>query len=317
MEKNRAQVVVVGSFMSDVVTYVDRLPNAGETITGSQLVLCCGGKGANQCVTAARLGARTSMIGKLGKDSFGDEHLQTMTAEGVDTAHITLTDEALTGVGQLTVLPNGQNRVITVSGANAYLTVNDIACARTTISTAKVMLCEIQVEKETAIAALQMANDLGVLTILNAAPACANLDPAFFRLSDIFCVNETEAEVTTGIQVRSLDEAAASAKCLLEKGCKNHVLITLGAQGALLLSRGDADKPVHIKAPAVSAIDTTGAGDCFLGALAFFLATRPELVLHKAIEYACIVASVSVQRNGTQPSFPHWNEMSNELFRND
>ncbi|EFX65038.1 hypothetical protein DAPPUDRAFT_204463 [Daphnia pulex] len=313
MEKHSTQVVVVGSFMSDVVTYVNRLPNGGETIIGSQLVLCCGGKGANQCVTAARLGAKTSMVGKLGKDSFGEEHLKTMTTEGVDTTHITFTDEALTGVGQLTVLPDGKNRVITVSGANAYLTVDDIISAKTMISTAQVMLCENQIEKETALAALQMANDLGVLTILNAAPALLELDAKFFKLSDIFCVNETEAEVTSGLPVRSLDEAAASARCLLEKGCKNHVLITLGDQGAVLLSRQDANKPVHIKTPNVSAIDTTGAGDCFLGALAFFLATRPELSLVKAIEYACVVSSVSVQRNGTQPSFPKWNELS-ELF---
>jgi ribokinase len=161
--------------------YVNRLPNGGETIIGSQLVLCCGGKGANQCVTAARLGAKTSMVGKvlwtvpnekktwliiflfeqLGKDSFGEEHLKTMTTEGVDTTHITFTDEALTGVGQLTVLPDGKNRVITVSGANAYLTVDDIISAKTMISTAQVMLCENQIEKETALAALQMANDLG------------------------------------------------------------------------------------------------------------------------------------------------------------
>nr|CAH0107475.1 unnamed protein product [Daphnia galeata] len=257
MEKDLIHVVVVGSFMSDVVTYVDRLPNAGETIIGSQLVLCCGGKGANQCVTAARLGAKACMIGKLGKDSFGEEHLKTMKTEGVDTTHITFTDEALTGVGQLTVLPNGKNRVITVSGANAHLTVNDIISARTMISAAKVMLCENQIEKEPALAALQMANDLGVLTILNAAPASADLDTEFFRLSDIFCVNETEAELTSGLPVQSVDEAISSAKCLLEKGCKNHVLITMGDQGAVLLSRGATNKPVHIKAPSVPAIDTT------------------------------------------------------------
>lgn len=141
--------------------------------------------------------------------------------------------------------------------------------------------------------------------------------------------------MTSGLPVRSLDEAVASAKCLLQKGCKNHVLITLGADGALLLSRGAEEKPVHIEAPVVSAIDTTvniifteremcaitsnisinlkGAGDCFLGALAFFIATHPDLALKKAIENACVVASVSVQRNGTQPSFPRWDELSGLL----
>ncbi|EFX74731.1 hypothetical protein DAPPUDRAFT_56784 [Daphnia pulex] len=275
------------------------------------------GGGANQAVTAARLGAATAIIGKLGNDSFGKSYLDALKKENILTDFIGLTSEALTGLAQIIVEDSGQNSIVIVPGANNYLTTEDVMNSRDTFTKAKIMLSVLEIPRETVLSGLKLANELGVFTILNAAPAVEDLEKDFYTLSDIFCVNETEAEMLIKQPVTNHDEALSAAHRLMEKGCKKHVLITLGKNGALLLSRDDNNsflEPVFVKAPEVKAIDTTGAGDCFLGALAYFLAYYPDWPLSKTVTNSCRVASLSVQRAGTQTSFPYKNELENDLF---
>ncbi|XP_046643321.1 ribokinase-like [Daphnia pulicaria] len=317
MVLQEVQIVVLGSFMTDVVSYVSNLPRIGETLCGHKLAICCGGKGANQAVTAARLGAATAIIGKLGNDSFGKSYLDALKKENILTDFIGLTSEALTGLAQIIVEDSGQNSIVIVPGANNYFTTEDVMNSRDTFTKAKIMLSVLEIPRETVLSGLKLANELGVFTILNAAPAVEDLEKDFYTLSDIFCVNETEAEMLIKQPVTNHDEALSAAHRLMEKGCKKHVLITLGKNGALLLSRDDNNsflEPVFVKAPGVKAIDTTGAGDCFLGALAYFLAYYPDWPLSKTVTNSCRVASLSVQRAGTQTSFPYKNELENDLF---
>lgn len=317
MALQEAQIVVLGSFMTDVVSYVSNLPRIGETLCGHKLAICCGGKGANQAVTAARLGAATAIIGKLGNDSFGKSYLDALKKENILTDFIGLTSEALTGLAQIIVEDSGQNSIVIVPGANNYLTTEDVMNSRATLTKAKIMLSVLEIPRETVLSGLKLANELGVFTILNAAPAVENLEKDFYTLADIFCVNEIEAEMLIKQPVTNHDEALSAAHRLMEKGCKKHVLITLGKNGALLLSRDNNNsflEPVFVKAPEVKAIDTTGAGDCFLGALAYFLAYYPDWPLSKTVTNSCCVASLSVQRSGTQTSFPHKHELESNLF---
>lgn len=313
----QAHIVVLGSFMTDVVSYVSHLPRVGETLCGSKLAICCGGKGANQAVSATRLGANTAIIGKLGNDSFGKSYLDALKKEQIITDFVGLTSEALTGLAQIIVEDSGQNSIVIVPGANNYLTTQDVNNSKDTLAKAKIMLSVLEIPCETVLSGLKLANELGVFTILNAAPAVENLEKDFYALADIFCVNETEAEMLIGQPVTSHDEALSAAHRLMEKGCKKHVLVTLGKHGALLLSRNDQNgflEPVSVTAPEVKAIDTTGAGDCFLGALAYFLAYHPDFPLSKAVVNACRVASKSVQKAGTQTSFPYKHELECDLF---
>nr|CAH0100790.1 unnamed protein product [Daphnia galeata] len=245
-------------------------------------------------------------------DSFGKSYLDALKKENILTDFIGLTSEALTGLAQIIVEDSGQNSIVIVPGANNYLTTEDVMNSRATLTKAKIMLSVLEIPRETVLSGLKLANELGVFTILNAAPAVENLEKDFYTLADILC-----AEMLIKQPVTNHDEALSAAHRLMEKGCKKHVLITLGKNGALLLSRDNNNsflEPVFVKAPEVKAIDTTGAGDCFLGALAYFLAYYPDWPLSKTVTNSCCVASLSVQRTGTQTSFPHKHELESNLF---
>jgi len=251
---------------------------------------------------------------QLGDDSFGRTHIEALERENINTSQISITADALSGYAQIIVEDSGQNCVVTVSGANDLLTPEDVQKSRDVLSKAKVMLCEIQIPRKTALAGMRLANELGVKTVFTAAPAVPDLEPEFFSLSDVFCVNETEAELLTGLPVTSTDTAMAAARQLIEKGCKNWVVITLGSEGAVFLGRNDPSKATLVPAPKVQALDTTGAGDCFLGALAYFMAYHPDWSMEKMIEKSCIIASASVQKSGTQPSFPSRDQLDDNIF---
>ncbi|XP_038074729.1 ribokinase-like [Patiria miniata] len=310
-EESVIDVVVVGSCNTDLISYVNRLPRPGETIHGSKFSVGFGGKGANQCVMAAKMGAKTVMIAKVGDDTFGHETIKNFKNCNVITDFISITQEAATGAAPIAVDEEGQNSIIIVSGANLLLTASDAEKAIGGIKTAKVLLCQLEVNPETSLAAMKIARDRGITTVLNPAPAIADLHPDFFKFCDIICPNETEAELLTGLQVTNVEEAKIAAKKLLEKGCKK-VIITLGGQGSLLATSDS--EPVHVPARAVKAVDTTGAGDCYVGALAYYLAVKPDLSLKEMSQKASYVASISVQSPGTQTSYPTRQDLPTELF---
>ncbi|XP_049507867.1 ribokinase [Panthera uncia] len=307
-----AAVVVVGSCMTDLVSLTSRLPKTGETIHGHKFFIGFGGKGANQCVQAARLGAKTSMVCKVGKDSFGNDYIENLKQNDISTEFTYQTQDAATGTASIIVNNEGQNIIIIVAGANLLLNTEDLREAAKAISRAKVMICQLEITPETSLEALTMAHSNGVKTLFNPAPAIADLDPRFYALSDVFCCNETEAEILTGLAVSSPADAGKAAQVLLERGCQV-VIITLGAEGCVMLSQTEP-VPKHIPTEKVKAVDTTGAGDSFVGALAFYLAYYPNLSLEEMLKRANFIAAVSVQAAGTQSSYPYKKDLPLDLF---
>ncbi|XP_075451518.1 ribokinase isoform X1 [Ascaphus truei] len=312
MAQEIAAVVVVGSCMTDLVSLTPRLPKAGETIHGSKFFIGFGGKGANQCIQAARLGAKAAMVCKVGNDSFGNDYIENFKKNNVSTEFVGQTADAATGAASIIVNGEGQNAIVIVAGANLFLASEDLKKASAVISGARVMVCQLEVMPEVSLEALKMARASGVKTIFNPAPAIADLDPQFFTYSDIFCCNESEAEILTGIPVRSPGDAGNAGSVLLERGCRR-VIVTLGGEGCVILSQ-EVRTPKHIPTRKVKAVDSTGAGDSFVGALAFYAAHYPDLSMEEMVKRSNYIASVSVQAAGTQTSYPSKKDLPQDMF---
>ena len=196
---------------------------------------------------------------------------------------------------------SGQNSIVIVSGANLLLSEADVLAAEEVLKNAKIVVCQLEIKPETTLAAMKLARKHGVKTILNPAPAQADLDSDMYKFADFFCPNETEAELLTGQKVESIQDAQKAMEVLLDRGCK-FVIITMGAQGAVFASQ-ENKSAVHVPAPKVNAIDTTGAGDAFVGSLAYYI-SQGKLELKECLQRAVEIASISVQGEGTQTSFP-------------
>nr|XP_056709133.1 ribokinase isoform X1 [Euleptes europaea] len=298
--------------MTDLVSLTARLPKAGETIHGHRFFTGFGGKGANQCVQAARLGAKTSMICKVGKDSFGYDYIENFKKNGIPTDFVGQAENAATGAASIIVDDEGQNFIVIVAGANLILDSEHLKRAAPVICQAKVMVCQLEVTPAISLEALKLAHSSGVKTLFNPAPAIADLDPQFYTHSNIICCNESEAEILTGITVGNAQDAGRVGLVLLERGCETAV-VTLGPEGCVAVSAKEPT-PKHIPIKRVTAVDTTGAGDSFVGALAFYMAYYPDLPLEEMLKRANLIASVSVQTTGTQTSFPYKKDLPQHLF---
>ncbi len=301
-------ICVVGACNIDLISYVPRLPRKGETLHGTRFRMGFGGKGANQAVMAAKLGGEVAMVGKVGKDVFGENTLENFRSWGVDTTHLHSTDQAFSGVAPIAVDPRGENSIIIVTGANDLLADSEIEAARSTIAASRLLVCQLEIPLEITLHALRLAREAGTTTILNPAPARAELPEELYRLSDVFCPNESETELLTGLPAGTLREAESAAGALLRRGART-VVLTLGEQGALLV---DGHGARHFPTRKVKALDTTGAGDAFVGALAHFLAR--EKPLPEAVERANQIAALSVQAFGTQTSFPEAKDLPGPLL---
>ncbi|MEM5330100.1 ribokinase [Paraburkholderia sp. JHI2823] len=301
----RGRVAVVGSLNMDLVARAPRLPNPGETLAGSAFAQVAGGKGGNQAVAAARLGAHVAMIGRVGADSNGDVLRAGLVAEGIDCGALETSASAPTGVALIIVDDASQNAIVIVAGSNGELTPETIARHEAVLAQADVVVCQLETPTDAVAAALAAARRLGKITILNPAPATGPLPAAWLALVDYVVPNELEAAMLTGLAAGTPDEAARAALALREAGAHN-VLVTLGARGVCALLDGAA--PVHLPAPRVRAVDTTAAGDTFIGALAARLATGAAAL--DAIAFALRAASISVTRAGAQPSIPTFAEVA-------
>jgi len=291
-----ANIVVIGSANIDLVTYTDRVPRPGETIFGREFSLGFGGKGANQAVAARLCGASVSMVGRVGDDLFGPATLQNLASQGIDTSCVGITPGVSSGVAPIFVEPSGQNRIWVVKGANDRLTPGDIDDAAAVIRQADFVVLQLEVPLETVYYALRLARGLGVRSILNPAPG-QPLDLARIAAADYVIPNETEVEALTGHPVHSLDDARAAAQLLLDGGIPR-VIVTLGANGALCAD----EHGMRIAPPfPVNAVDTTGAGDAFIGSLAVFLAEGCTET--GAVARANLYAALSTTSPGTQKSF--------------
>lgn len=293
----KPKICVVGSSMIDLISKAPRLPRIGETLIGHSFHIGYGGKGANQAVMAAKLGAQVAMVNKVGRDVFGEGTMQNYREQGIDATHVLFDETRFSGVAPIFVDDNAQNFILIVPGANLGLMPEDVHKAEQVILSSDILICQLEILTETTLEAFRVAKQGNVLTILNPAPA-AQIPDELLQLADICAPNETETELLTGMRVGTLDEAEAAARQLLSRGTKT-VILTLGERGALLV---DQDRVENIPAIQVNAVDPTGAGDAFIGSLAVFLGEGCSL--SEAIRRANAVAGLSVTRIGTQVSFP-------------
>jgi ribokinase len=304
-----SQIVVVGACMIDLISYVPRFPQMGETLHGTEFRMGYGGKGANQAIMAAKLGSKVVMVSKVGDESFGAGTLENFKKNGVSTDFVYKSKEEFSGVAPIFVTPKGENSIVIVSGANNKLTAMEIEKASNEIKQSSYLICQLEIEVELSLIALRLAKKLGVSTILNPAPARSSLPEEIYKLTDIFCPNESEAELLTGKKINSMTDIEEMAKQFVTAGAKS-VIITLGENGCYVLSNGVGK---HISVNKVSVVDSTGAGDAFVGALAHFLDLGIDIF--ESSKRASAVATISVQGKGTQSSFPERDQLPSELLR--
>jgi len=289
-------IAVVGSANVDLITYADRIPRAGETIFGREFSLGFGGKGANQAVAARLCGAAVSMVARVGDDLFGPATVENFKSLGIDASRVLVTPGVSSGVAPIFVESSGQNRIWVVKGANDRLLPADVDAAADVLKSADIIVLQLEIPLETVYYTLRFAREHGIRTILNPAPG-QPLDLLQAGVADYTIPNETEAEALAGVPVGDIEDARACAARLLEGGLRR-VIVTLGANGSLLAG---ADGMRHIAAFPVEPVDTTGAGDAFIGSLACFLAGGCEEA--EAISRANLYAALSTMSAGTQKSF--------------
>ena len=307
------RVVFVSSIFRDLVAVSPQFPKPGETISGSDFFMGFGGKGANQCVMAARLGADTTIVGKVGDDEHGEAYRKNLVDQGVDTKHLGTEAGISTGIATIFVESNtGENMIVIVPGANGKLAPKDVTKAEDEISKSKVVVSILEIGLDAVEMAFKLGRKYGVTTVLNAAPARASLPKELLENIDILIVNETEAEILSGLPATNPDEVKACAAKLQKAGCKN-IIITLGAEGALVVEGGK--EPIKVNCPKLDGpvVDTTGAGDAFVGSLSFFLSSFSDMSLAEVVRRSCAVASLTVLKKGTQASYPGRGEVGHLL----
>jgi ribokinase len=290
------RIAVVGSAVTDLTTFSDVFPRAGETLFGKSFNLGFGGKGANQAVAARLCGADVLMVARVGNDLFGEATLKNFASYGIDTTHVQVVQGTSTGVAPIFVEPNGQNRIIVVKGANEHLRPVDVDAAAPLLRGVDTIILQFEIPLETVYHTVHFAQANGIRCIVNPAPALP-MEVSQLNSADYFIPNETEAELITGHPVHTPEEARTTATALLQKGFRK-VVLTLGARGSLL---ADPSGSTEVAPFRVTPVDTTGAGDAFIGSLAVFLAEGlPEL---QAAARANLYAALSTTRVGTQKSF--------------
>jgi ribokinase len=292
----RSRIVVVGSANIDLTTFTNQFPKPGETIFGQKFDLGFGGKGANQAVAARLCGAEVFMVARVGSDLFGPATIENFRKQGIDPTHVKQVEGLSSGVAPIFVDPNGQNRILVVKGANDALKPADVDAAAETLKSADCIVLQFEIPVETVYYTIAFARKHGIRCILNPAPA-QSVDLAALKDLDYFVPNETEAETIAGTPVRNVEDAKKVAAQLVSSGIRR-VIITLGANGSLLAGREGSE---HVPPFAVNAIDSTGAGDAFIGSFAVFLGEGvPE---REAVRRANLYAGLSTTGVGTQKSF--------------
>ena len=296
------RISIVGSANKDLIVKVNRIPEIGETAIGEGLEIKPGGKGANQAVAAAMLGAKASFIGRVGEDAFGERLLRAMEERGVDTAHLRKDEGTHTGVALIIVDAEGRNIIAVAPGANARCHEKDVNRAAEVLRSSHVLLLQLEIPLEVVEYAVKMAREGDVDVILNPAPA-RELPKALLENVQVLVPNEKEVELLSGMLVRDIESAKKAAARVVLMGVEK-VIVTLGAEGAVLATE---NKAVHVPGVPVRAVDTTGAGDAFCGALAVALSSGKDLV--EAITYANSAGALATTRVGAQEALPTTEEL--------
>jgi ribokinase len=291
------KIVVVGSVNTDMVVKSERIPAPGETVTGGRFVMAAGGKGANQAVAAARLGAQVTLVAKVGSDVFGDQAVENYRREGIATDLVFRDPSQATGVALILVDEKGENSIAVAPGANFSITPDEVAQAGDRIRQADVLLLQLEIPMPAVEAAARIAAAAGVCVVLDPAPV-APVSDALLACVRVIKPNEHEAERLTGVRVTDEASARAAAERLLQRGVK-HAVITLGPRGAVWVS---AERSAFVSGTPVEAVDSTAAGDAFSGGLACAMARG--LSMEEAVREASLVGALATTRLGAQPSMP-------------
>jgi ribokinase len=292
----RPRIAVVGSANIDLTTFAERFPKPGETIFGDKFDLGFGGKGANQAVAARLCGAEVFMVARVGNDLFGPATIENFRKQGIDPTHVRQVKGLSSGVAPIFVEPNGQNRILVVKGANDAVKPADVDAASDVLKSADCIVLQFEIPVDTVYYTVAFARKHGIRCILNPAPA-QPVDIGALKGLDYFVPNESEAETITGSAVKSIDDAMECAEKLVQRGIRR-VIITLGAKGSLLANEKET---LHVPPYAVKSVDSTGAGDAFIGSFAVFLGEgMPE---KEALRRANLYAALSTTGVGTQKSF--------------
>lgn len=295
INRHMPDILVVGSLNADLVVRAPRFPQPGETISGGDLQIIPGGKGANQAVAAARQGTSVSMLGRVGNDSFGPELINNLKQNHVDTSQVQIDSQSATGTAIIVVDPNGQNSIVLSPGGNGQ--VGDADVANVSFSDYKLLLLQLEIPIEAVTSAARRAKESGLRVLLNPAPARA-LPAELISLPDFILPNETELSQLANQPVQDIASAEKAARTLLERGAQN-VIVTLGANGALMVSRKQV---THVNAYQVEVVDTTAAGDAFIGGFASALLQNKSL--EEAVRYGCACGALATTKFGAQPSLP-------------
>lgn len=290
-------IAVVGSNNVDLITYIERMPKIGETLEAPEFEMGCGGKGANQAVAASRLGAEVRMITRVGNDIFAANTVKNFEDNGIDTEWVMET-EASSGVAPIFVDQDSNNSIVIVKGANGLLTPEDVANAADVIAECKLLVLQLEIPLETVYAAIDVAVERGVPVLLNPAPADTRLDPEYVAKCTYFVPNETELSLLAGKDVEELDEIREAGKKILAESNLENLIVTLGSRGSLWLTKDD---DVLVDSLQVDAVDSTGAGDAFIGCFATRIVKGDDVPT--ALEAASRYAANSVTKRGTQYSY--------------
>jgi ribokinase len=296
-------IAVIGSNMVDLISYIDNMPKEGETLEAPDFEIGCGGKGANQAVAAAKMGSKVMMITKVGDDLFADNTIRNLESYGIDTEFTTKALRTSSGVAPIFVDPESRNRILIIKGANQYLLPVDIDRAAEKLKKCSLIVLQMEIPLQTIYHAIDFGNEHGIPVILNPAPATKELDFDYVCKCDFFIPNESELEILTGMPVENTEQIQESALVLIERGLKN-VIVTMGSQGVMWVTR---EASQIVSSHKVAAIDTTGAGDAFIGCFAHFFVQNGDVL--NAIKIATAFAALSVTKRGTQISYPSMEEL--------
>ncbi len=291
------KIAVIGSTMMDVVSYIDQLPQAGETREAKGFHVACGGKGANQAVAAAKLGAQVLMVAAVGDDLFGRRARENYREQQIDDRLVFTAQGVPNGVATILVDESSQNRILIYKGANEYLTPEFLLQAEPELRQCGLMILQLEIPLPTVYAAIDLAHRCQIPVLLNPAPAAPNLDLKQVCSCDFFMPNETELSLLTGMPTETLPEIEKAAAGLLAKGLKN-IIVTIGAKGSLWLAAGEKELVPALK---VKAVDSTGAGDAYIGCFSEHYVKTGRVL--ESMEQASRYAALSVTKKGTQDSY--------------
>lgn len=291
-------IAVIGSNMVDLISYIDRMPNKGETIEAPDFSLGFGGKGANQAVAAAKLGADVLMMTKVGDDIFGPSTIKNLASFGIDTSLCSIVENSSSGVAPIFVDPNSQNSILIIKGANKELKPCDIDAASDKLKQCKLIILQLEISLETVYHAIEFGRKHGIEVLLNPAPADPSLSLEKIASCTFFTPNESELFTLTNMPVDTDEQVIEACTKLINAGIKN-VLVTMGSRGSMLVNQDGHHKIDSIK---VNAVDTSGAGDAYIGSFANYYIKDKNIL--DAMKKASAFAALSVTQRGTQKSYP-------------